>query len=107
MKKWGNEIRKHESIQDRFLHARTYLFRPLFKPFGTNLVKYLDAFLIITRIQTCLVQGVYHWVAYIFLCGVPNRFLNNIEIIICVCAEIAVRIRSFPGGTPGAMEIIA
>ena len=51
MKKWGNEIRQHESIQDRFLHARTYLFRPLFKPFGTNLVKYLDAFLIITRIR--------------------------------------------------------
>ncbi|MEK9773023.1 MAG: glycosyltransferase [Opitutae bacterium] len=51
MKKWGNEIRKHESVQDCYLHARTYLFRPLFKPLGTNLIKYLDAFLILTRIR--------------------------------------------------------
>ena len=51
MKKWGDEIRKNESVKDGFLHARTYLFRPLFKPLGTNFLKFLDAILILTRIR--------------------------------------------------------
>ncbi len=51
MEKWGNEIRKNESVQDALLHARTYLFRPLFRPLGTNLKKFLDALLIFTRLR--------------------------------------------------------
>lgn len=51
MKKWGDGIQKNEAVQDRFLHARTYLYRPFFKPFGTNFKKYLNALLIITRIR--------------------------------------------------------
>jgi len=46
MKKWGPSIRQNESVHDATLHAKTYLFRPLFKPFGTNLKKFLDALLI-------------------------------------------------------------
>jgi len=51
MKKWGTSIRQNESVRDCYLHARTYLFRPLFKPFGTNIKKFLDAVLIILRIR--------------------------------------------------------
>ena len=51
MQKWGDGIRKNESVHDSFLHARTYLYRPLFKPFGTNIIKLFDAFLIITKLR--------------------------------------------------------
>ena len=51
MKKWGSSIRENESLNDSFDHARTYLFRPFFKPLGTNIKKFLDAFLIISRLR--------------------------------------------------------
>lgn len=54
MEKFGDDIRKNESVHDRILHAKTYLFRILFKPFGINLFKYTHALLIYTRV--CSVQ---------------------------------------------------
>ena len=51
MKKWGPSIRENESLNDSFDHARTYLFRPFFKPLGTNIKKFLDACLIISRLR--------------------------------------------------------
>jgi O-antigen biosynthesis protein len=51
MKKWGSSIRENESIRDSFSHARTYLYRPFFKPFGTNIKKFLEALLIIFRLR--------------------------------------------------------
>jgi GT2 family glycosyltransferase len=51
MEKWGEDIRGNESVQDSLLHARTYLFRPFFKPLGTNIKKFLDALLIFTRLR--------------------------------------------------------
>jgi GT2 family glycosyltransferase len=54
MEKFGDDIRKNESVHDRILHAKTYLFRILFKPFGVNLFKYTHALLIYARV--CSVQ---------------------------------------------------
>ena len=51
MEKWGDDIRENESVQDSLLHARTYLFRPFFKPLGTNIKKFLDALLIFTKLR--------------------------------------------------------
>ena len=51
MEKWEDDIRKNESVQDSLLHARTYLFRPFFKPLGTNIKKFLDALLIFARVK--------------------------------------------------------
>ncbi len=51
MTKWGPSIRQNESVHDAILHAKTYLFRPLFKPFGTNLKKFLDALLICVKLK--------------------------------------------------------
>ena len=49
--KWGDDIRKNESVQDSLLHARTYLFRPFFKPFCTNIKSYIEAVLILTKLR--------------------------------------------------------
>ena len=46
MAKWGESIRNNESVTDSYLHARTYLFHPLFKPFGTNLKNFWMLFLL-------------------------------------------------------------
>ena len=50
MKNFGDDIRKNESVHDRILHAKTYLFRLFFRPFGINLFKYIHALLIYARI---------------------------------------------------------
>ena len=50
MKNFGDDIRKNESVHDRILHAKTYLFRLFFRPFGINLFKYIHALLIYTRV---------------------------------------------------------
>jgi GT2 family glycosyltransferase len=50
MKNFGDDIRKNESVHDRILHAKTYLFRLFFRPFGINLFKYIHALLIYARL---------------------------------------------------------
>ena len=50
MNKFGDDIRKNESVHDGILHAKTYLLRLLFKPFGINLFKYIHALLIYFRV---------------------------------------------------------
>jgi GT2 family glycosyltransferase len=50
MKNFGDDIRKNESVHDRILHAKTYLSRLFFRPFGINLFKYIHALLIYARI---------------------------------------------------------
>jgi GT2 family glycosyltransferase len=50
MKNFGDDVRKNESVHDRILHAKTYLFRLFFRPFGINLFKYIHALLIYTRV---------------------------------------------------------
>jgi GT2 family glycosyltransferase len=50
MKNFGDDIRKNESVHDRILHAKTYLFRLFFRPFGINLFKYIHALLIYARV---------------------------------------------------------
>jgi GT2 family glycosyltransferase len=54
MKRFGDDIRKNESVNDRILHAETYLFRLFFKPLGVNVLKYFHALLIYTRISIIL-----------------------------------------------------
>ena len=41
--KWGERIRSWQSVADQFLHARTYLFRGLTRPWLVNLSKFLQA----------------------------------------------------------------
>jgi len=50
MNKFGDDIQKNESVHDRILHAKTYLLRVLFKPFGINIFKYTHALLIYFRV---------------------------------------------------------
>jgi GT2 family glycosyltransferase len=50
MKNFGDDIRKNESVNDRILHAKTYLFRLFFRPLGINLFKYIHALLIYARV---------------------------------------------------------
>jgi len=50
MKNFGSDIRKNESVHDRFLHAKTYLFKLFFKPLSINLLKYSHALLIYLRV---------------------------------------------------------
>lgn len=41
--KWGERIRSRQSAADQFLHARTYLFRGLTRPWLVKLSKFLQA----------------------------------------------------------------
>jgi len=50
MNKFGDDIQKNESVHDSILHAKTYLLRVLFKPFGINIFKYTHALLIYFRV---------------------------------------------------------
>jgi GT2 family glycosyltransferase len=50
MEKFGIDIRANESVHDCILHAKTYLFRLFFRPFGINLCKYIHALLIYSRV---------------------------------------------------------
>ncbi len=50
MKNFGEEIRKNESVLDCILHAKTYLFRLFYRPFGINLFKYIHALFIYARV---------------------------------------------------------
>lgn len=50
-KRWGQEIRAIESVNDQVLHAYNYIFRGIVRPFSTNLWKWLEAILIYLRIR--------------------------------------------------------
>ena len=50
---WKEDIIKNESVRDQVLHAKTYIFRGLTRPFATNLFKWIEAMLIYLRIK-CL-----------------------------------------------------
>ena len=41
--KWGERIRSRQSAADQFLHARTYLFRGLTRPWLVKVSKFLQA----------------------------------------------------------------
>jgi O-antigen biosynthesis protein len=41
--RWGSRIRENQSVGDQFLHARTYLYRGLTRPWSTNLSKWTEA----------------------------------------------------------------
>ena len=50
-KRWGQEIRAIESVNDQVLHAYNYIFRGIARPFSTNLWRWLEAILIYLRIR--------------------------------------------------------
>ena len=58
MEKFGDDIRKNESVHDRILHAKTYLFRLFFRPFAINLFKYIHALLIYARVYSVQVKKI-------------------------------------------------
>lgn len=49
LERWGEEIRRVESVNDQALHAKNYIYRGLFRPFSINLWKWLEAILIYFR----------------------------------------------------------
>ncbi len=51
LERWGEEIRRIESVNDQVLHAKNYIFRGLLRPFSINLWKWLEAILIYFRIK--------------------------------------------------------
>ena len=51
LERWGEEIRRIESVKDQVLHAKNYIFRGLLRPFSINLWKWLEAILIYFRIK--------------------------------------------------------
>ena len=51
LERWGEEIRRIESVKDQVLHAKNYIFRGLLRPFSINLWKWLEAILIFFRIK--------------------------------------------------------
>lgn len=44
--RWGERIRGNQSVRDQFLHARTYLYRGLTRPWSTNFSKWRDSLMI-------------------------------------------------------------
>ncbi|MBT3638317.1 MAG: glycosyltransferase family 2 protein [Opitutae bacterium] len=41
--RWGSRIRENQSVGDQFLHARTYLYHGLTRPWATNFSKWTEA----------------------------------------------------------------
>ena len=41
--RWGDQIQAGQSVRDQDLHARTYLYRGLARPWSTNLAKWVEA----------------------------------------------------------------
>jgi GT2 family glycosyltransferase len=46
LERWGERIRLTQSVSDQALHARTYLYRGLTRPWSTNLTKWIEALFI-------------------------------------------------------------
>ena len=51
LERWGEEIRRIESVKDQVLHAKNYIYRGLLRPFSINLWKWLEAILIYFSIK--------------------------------------------------------
>ncbi len=49
--KWGDEIKRNETVNDQVLHARNYIYRGLFRPLSTNFLKWIEALLIYFRFK--------------------------------------------------------
>jgi O-antigen biosynthesis protein len=50
-KRWGESIRGHQSVNDQKLHAVTYFYRGIYKPFSTNLGKWIQSLLILLGVK--------------------------------------------------------
>ena len=51
LERWGETIRKAQSSTDQYEHAKTYLFRGIFRPWSINLNKLIEAALIFLRFK--------------------------------------------------------
>jgi GT2 family glycosyltransferase len=51
LKRWKSQIRLKEAVDDQILHAENYIYRGLFRPFSTNLWKWIEAVLIYFRLK--------------------------------------------------------
>jgi GT2 family glycosyltransferase len=49
--KWGDEIKRNETVNDQVLHARNYIYRGIFRPLSTNFLKWIEALLIYFRFK--------------------------------------------------------
>ncbi len=50
-KRWGVGIRRDQSVKDQKLHAITYFYRGFYKPFSTNLGKWIQSILILIGVK--------------------------------------------------------
>jgi GT2 family glycosyltransferase len=51
LKKWGDEVRSDQAVRDQVLHACTYLWRGLMRPWSCHAGKLLEALLLALRLQ--------------------------------------------------------
>lgn len=49
--RWGEYIRSHQSVNDQKLHARTYIWRFIIRPWSSNLNKFVEALLIQSNLK--------------------------------------------------------
>jgi GT2 family glycosyltransferase len=49
--RWGDEIKRNETVSDQVLHAKNYIYRGLFRPLSTNFLKWIEALLIYFRFK--------------------------------------------------------
>jgi len=49
--RWGERIQGGQSVRDQALHARTYLYRGITRPWSTNLFKWVEALVIFLGLQ--------------------------------------------------------
>ena len=48
---WGDEVRSNQAVRDQFLHAYTYLWRGLTRPWSCHAGKLLEALLLVLRFK--------------------------------------------------------
>ena len=51
LEKWGYKVRSDQAVQDQFLHACTYLWRGLTRPWSCHAGKLLEALLLVLRLK--------------------------------------------------------
>ena len=51
LKRWGDEVRSNQAVRDQFLHAYTYLWRGLTRPWSCHAGKLLEALLLALRLK--------------------------------------------------------
>ena len=49
--RWGDLIRRNQAVSDQYLHAWTYLYRGLVRPWSINLSKFIDSLFILLRLK--------------------------------------------------------